>query len=267
MLTKARISSVSSLRGHVSALSNFFKFSASPDITQHYLVRLAMRGAKRQLGTAPRRKRPLSPGLLMRIRRRVDRRCNRSVACWAAVVCGWWGMLRRSSLLPRILAEPPVLHRSCISQYASGVLLETSYSKTNQFRGRKHSVLLPKLASGHPLCPVTALAEHLRLNRVFRAGDSLFSFLENGRREALTGCRLEAMFKAWLSECGVGSEGFSLHSLRRGAATAAARLGLDVKEIQRIGDCRSDAVNCYIEDDRAQLPAALKLAHRLRGDC
>jgi hypothetical protein len=263
-LLRGRLSSVSSLRGHLSAISSYLKLYGAPDITQHHLVRLALRGAKRQLGTAPRQKRPLSPQLMAAIYRRVDRRCPRSVACWAVLACGWWGMFRKSSLLPRTQAEQPILRRSCVRAGEQGLLVQSGFSKTNQFRARVHTVLLPKLEAKHPLCPVAALIRHFRMNRIVKDSHSLFSFVSRGQRVELTGGSLEAAFKSWLSGCGVRAADYSLHSLRRGGATSAAKLGLALEEIRSIGDWRSDAVRCYVSREGEQVKAAAKMAARLQ---
>uniref|UniRef100_A0A1I8JHK6 SAP domain-containing protein n=1 Tax=Macrostomum lignano TaxID=282301 RepID=A0A1I8JHK6_9PLAT len=259
-LVDGRLSSFGSVRVHISALSASFRLAGVPDLTRHPLLHLVLRGAKRELGSEPSRKLPVSPDLLSRLRLQVDSSNPVQAACWAAVMCAWWGMFRKSSLLPRGRADPPVLRLSSLARCPEGLLLTSSFGKTNQY-GRTHRVLLPELTSGHPLCPVAALRGHLRCNRLKRRQQGLFSFSSGSSGHAsLTSRRLDVQFRSWLGKAGVPAAGFSVHSLRRGAATWAARCGLSVREIQCVGDWRSDAVSVYLSRDDTALRAARKLA-------
>lgn len=247
---------------HVSALSADFRMAGVQDLTQDPLLRLVLRGAKRELGAEPSRKLPVSPDILVRLRAQADRSNPLHSACWAAVLCAWWGMFRKSSLLQRCASGPPLLRLSSISRTGSGVVLESRYGKTNQF-GRAHRVLLPELPPAHPLCPVAALRDHLRCNRLRSGQQGLFCIATASGHLPLTARKLDAQFKDWLGKAGIGASGYSVHSLRRGGATWAARLGLSVKEVQCVGDWRSDAVNSYLSKDDAAFAAARKFASAL----
>ena len=58
------------------------------------------------------------------------------------------------------------------------------------------------------------------------------------------------LFRSCLRMCGLDYRMYSLHMLRRGAATAAARAGVDDQTIQRQGRRRSRlSLDYYIQDD------------------
>ena len=65
----------------------------------------------------------------------------------------------------------------------------------------------------------------------------------------LTYGRMRELLKAKLDELGFSLTDFSLHSLRSGGATAAARAGVPDRDFQRHGHWKSEsAKDSYVED-------------------
>uniref|UniRef100_A0A1I8G0Z6 SAP domain-containing protein n=1 Tax=Macrostomum lignano TaxID=282301 RepID=A0A1I8G0Z6_9PLAT len=244
-LVECRLRSFNSLRVHVSALSSWFKACGAEDLTKHHLVSLLVRGAKRRMGQRPRRKLPISPAMLLSVKNRLNSSSSLDRVCWLVTLIAWWGMFRRSSLLPSQQSASPI-SVSAFQRHPKGVVLSVSYGKTNQFGAKLHRVLLPRLKEGHPLCPVAALEGHLRVSKL-GCRQPVFSYqLASGSSVVLSASRFDRFLKRCLATAEQDARSFSAHSLRRGGATWAYRLGLSVQEVKCIGDWRSDAVTAYL---------------------
>ena len=111
-----------------------------------------------------------------------------------------------------------------------------------------------------PLCPVTALLGYL-LARGAGPGP-LFSF-EDGK--PLTRIRLVEKVRRALQVAGVLSKPYSGHSFRIGAATTAARVGVEDSTIKMLGRWRSNACQLYIRTPREQLAAVSRQLVRGSG--
>uniref|UniRef100_A0A1I8G338 Cleavage and polyadenylation specificity factor subunit 4 n=3 Tax=Macrostomum lignano TaxID=282301 RepID=A0A1I8G338_9PLAT len=205
-------------------------------------VLLLVRGSRRALSGTPRRAQALSPDDLLRIRRTIHDSDPRGVACWAAILCGWWAMLRKSSLFPES-AGVQALQRRDLRAVPSGLVLSLRHSKTNQFGARVHRVLLPKLSGGHPLCPTEAMMRHLRVNGISAPSTPLFSASSGSKRVNLSASYFVRFLRNSLRCAGLQGQGvlYSAHSLRRGGATWCLRAELAEDEIKAVGDWRSDA--------------------------
>ena len=110
-------------------------------------------------------------------------------------------------------------------------------SKTDQF-GRGVQVFMG--ATGDELCPVEAIVAYAR-----KRGVALGL--------PLTKARFVEGVKSTLSRAGVPSEGYSGHSFRIGAATTAARAGIQDSAIQAMGRWASSAFLRYIRTPRESL--------------
>ena len=78
--------------------------------------------------------------------------------------------------------------------------------------------------------------------------------------------QLRQSFKVLLTALGCDTKAFSLHSLRRGGATAAFRAGVDCVHVQRHGTWKSDVFWQYIVSDAVQKsPVAAGLAQAARS--
>uniref|UniRef100_A0A1I8ID48 SAP domain-containing protein n=1 Tax=Macrostomum lignano TaxID=282301 RepID=A0A1I8ID48_9PLAT len=229
-LVECRLRSFNSLRVHVSALSSWFKACGAEDLTKHHLVSLLVRGAKRRMGQRPRRKLPISPAMLLSVKNRLNSSSSLDRVCWLVTLIAWWGMFRRSSLLPSQQSASPI-SVSAFQRHPKGVVLSVSYGKTNQFGAKLHRVLLPRLKEGHPLCPVAALEGHLRVSKL-GCRQPVFSYqLASGSSVVLSASRFDRFLKRCLATAEQDARSFSAHSLRRGGATWAYRLGLSVQEV------------------------------------
>lgn len=120
-------------------------------------------------------------------------------------------------------------------------------SKTDQF-GRGVEVFLG--ATGDDLCPVAAIVAYAGRRGV---APGPFFLFEDG--SPLTKARFVDGVKGALVLAGVRPDGYTGHSFRIGAATAAARAGVQDSVIQALGRWSSLAFLRYIRTPREELAA------------
>ena len=120
-------------------------------------------------------------------------------------------------------------------------------SKTDPFRA---GVSIYMGRTNQQLCPVAAVLSYLAI-RAATPGP-LFVF-KNG--SFLTRDRLVSRLRNSLQEAGIKAANFSGHSFRIGAATTAARVGIEDSVIKMLGRWESAAYQRYIRTPRAQLAA------------
>ena len=150
---------LSSLK-HVNQLLGFGKVWDT-----HYRFQLVLRGAKRYLGVSANRKHPFTPEILLQVFPLFQLDKPLHAAMWALFLVAFFTFLRKSNLVPdvasRISSKVPL--RAHLVFDSHGATLHIAASKTIQYQQRSLSIPLP-LIPGSPLCPVTALRHHLRLN-------------------------------------------------------------------------------------------------------
>ena len=112
-----------------------------------------LRGVKRYLGTAVKRKAPITPRLLLRVAHHFDFDNPLHVAMWALFLVAFYSFLRKSNLVVDRAAHvsPKVLLRSDLCFDASFVYLTVRASKTIQFQERLFSLPLSRI-SGSLIC-------------------------------------------------------------------------------------------------------------------
>ena len=115
--------------------------------------------------------------------------------------------------------------------------------------------------SGHDICPVKIMSKFRRLTLSKRASkkDAFFR-LKDG--SLLTQARLQTVMHAILSSLGLPAELYGTHSLRIGAATAAAEAGVPVDTIKAMGRWTSE---CYRYYTRSPHKALANLSSKLCG--
>ena len=178
----------------------------------------------------------------------------RNAMLWAACCLGFFGFLRAGEFTctstgngtQGVISVADVSIDSRENPQLLTVHLRTS--KTDPFSvgaylylGRTSTIL----------CPVAAVLGYLAI-RPSNPGP-LF-ILEDGtplKKEYFVAHLREA-----LSRAGVQTAGFSGHSFRIGAASAAAKAGMNDSFIQTLGRWRSDAFTTYIRTPAAELAAA-----------
>jgi hypothetical protein len=216
-------------------------------LKDNWFLNTVLKGIRRDNPRSPRRKLPITPDVLLSIKRILDMDKPVDIMFWAACVVAFFGFFRKSNLLPRSrLDMGQCFVRGDLRKSDQGFLLHVTRSKTIQFHQREYLVPLVYLQS-HPLCPVSALCDLLLLSPTAPSSVPLLSFTTLPELTALTQCQFTSKLQACIQSLGYNPREYSAHSLRRGAASWAFQAGLPGEIIQTLGDWRSDAYKLYLE--------------------
>ena len=168
-----------------------------------------------------------------------------SAMLWAAVCVGFFGCLRTAEFLVSTPSEFRP-HRNLTAsdvavdnrQDPTWARLHIKFSKTDQF-GEGAYVFLGREHAGR--CPVAALLQYMARRG---AGEGpLFQF---PRGDPLTPRHFAQAIRSALTARGMPADRVSGHSLRIGAATAAARSGKGEEAIRALGRWKSNSYKRYI---------------------
>ena len=174
-----------------------------------------------------------------------------SLLLWAAATTCYFGFFRAGELtVPSALAFNPAFHLSwgdvAISDSSPRtVRIFLRRSKSDQF-GRGVNVFLGETGDG--ICPVLAVMAYAAVR-----GGSPGPFFRTTDGLPLTKARFVAQVRGALTHAGIPIAGYSGHSFRIGAATAAAQAGIPDSVIQSLGRWSSTAFLRYIRTPREQL--------------
>jgi integrase len=219
-------------------------------LSSDHALHSVLQGIKRVKGNHVHHKEPITPALLLSVRRQLDLSNVHNSAFWAACLLLFFGLFRKSNVLVSSLKDfnrLKHLSREDLTFHSWGISVIVRWSKTIQCQERILHVPLIALP-GHPLCPVTALINYIRLS----VGASLSgpAFTVPGRGNCLiplSSRTFTTRLRSLLSACGVPPEHFATHSFRRGGATWALQCGLPPDVVRMLGDWRSDAYLKYID--------------------
>ena len=128
------------------------------------------------------------------------------------------------------------------------VTIHLRRSKTDQYAKGEY-VYLGR--TNDSLCPVSAILAYLAVRP--QSPGPLF-ILKNGA--PLSQRKFVSSLRGALSQAGISTTGYSGHSLRIGAATTAATLGLSDSLIKSLGRWKSSVFNTYIRKSGYELATA-----------
>ena len=161
-------------------------------------------------------------------------------------------MLRASNLLCSCVKNFKSSEQLCrcnVYFVTEGLELHISWSKTRQTHDFVH--ILP-LAKCHDslLCPVKAYYNLLKVV----PGDTMGPVMAVPKNSSdsllvpLTKHQISSLFKVLLLKCKLDPQKYSLHSLRHGGATLAAKAGVTELMLKAHGDWRSSCYETYIRN-------------------
>ncbi|KAL5517936.1 hypothetical protein EMCRGX_G003583 [Ephydatia muelleri] len=164
----------------------------------------------------------------------------------AALTLGFFGFLRVSEFTLKNRGLTLRYHptRQDISwtgcKRIEGMHFFIKRSKTDQM-GKGTTICIGRTEGRHT-CPVAAMEAYRGCCRCPIQSSPLFHF-RDGR--PLTSKSFRSTFLSLVEQCGYNPAQCNTHSLRIGAATAAARAGLPTETIQKLGRWRSSAYQTY----------------------
>ena len=232
-----------SLKNYLSGAKTWVvEMGGSPAPFLHPIVAGIIQGAVRTTSHVPSTKLGLTPAEVAVICRYTLKPGLTGLTARAAVLIGYYCMLRQSNLVappgyPN--GGPHTLRRGDIVRTRTGLAITIQSSKTIR-RGQGVTINIPP--TGTWMCPVSTWDIY---SKAVPARADLPAFmLPNGR--PLSAAGLSAIMQAGLAQAGhPAPEGVTIHDLRRGSAHTCARLGCPIEEVKRQGTWKSDAVYRY----------------------
>ena len=216
-------------------------------------LRLLQNGVRRERvesANAPLHRLPITIPILRLLRPLPGSQSYDECLRWAAATVCFFGFFRAAEItVPSTSAFNPTVHLAwgdvAISEDGRSVRVLLKRSKTDQFM-RGVEVFIG--VTGNDLCPVNATREY-----VARRGATSGAFFQFADGTPLSKPRFVEMVRTALSRAGVPVGGYSGHSFRIGAATAASQAGIPDSAIQALGRWSSSAFLRYIRTSREQL--------------
>ena len=223
------------------------------------MLRLALKGVARKFPHRPHRAYPLTPSILLKLFELLDFGIVDHVVFWSLILTGFFTMARKSNLMVTSGTDGAIPVKRGHIRYHSGMLVfYFVWSKTNQFGARVHSVPVSPIHNS-VLCPVLAYSNMLR--QVPAPNDSLaFVTRVDQALVPVSYSRFQCFFRSCLAKIGLPASKYSSHSMRRGGASHAFRVGVPGELIQLHGDWKSDAYKSYLEvslNQRYQVAASM----------
>ncbi|XP_073470547.1 integrase/recombinase xerD homolog [Aquarana catesbeiana] len=238
--------SVSRMNTQLAGLAFLFKLQGQPDVTKEFWVRQALKGYRRAVVKRDSR-RPVTFEILRGIVDKLGVVCSSEyevVLFKVAFVLAFFGAFRIGELVSPSKKVQGGIRLQEVQLDEEGVSIFLRKSKTDQ-GGRGRMVRIYPI-HGSPQCPVGTVREFLKVRPDFQG-----PLLVHQKGTWLSRFQFVAVFKKCLQGLGLEEKDFSSHSFRIGAATEAARLGLDVEVIKRIGRWESNRFQSYVRPQLA----------------
>ena len=227
------------------------------------------RGIQRKLGRPPKQKLAITPQILKDIYKALDKEKPEAQAFWTACLIGFFGFLRKSTLLPKSSKTTDTAKAIRISDVIledkSSANIVIRHTKTIQFGQRLLTLPFATVPGSH-LCPVNALIvmlSQLNPEAKLASDQPLFSYSVGTNLHHLTHKTFVDILKEVLVSSGKDASQFSGHSFRRGGCSHAFSIGVPAPIIKLRGDWKSNAFERYIsisQDHHLDLAKAMALS-------
>jgi integrase len=222
--------SAASIGQRAAAIAHRHRAAGHEAPTTNPVVRDALRGIRRTVGTAPRKK---AAATADRIRAMLDA-CPDSmigIRDRALLALGFAGAFRRSELVALQVAD--------LEEVADGYRVTIRRSKTDQ-TGEGAEIVIPR---GLKIRPVAAVQAWLQAAAI--EDGYLFRQVHRGghvRSWGITGRVVAEVVKQYAVAAGLDPQEFSGHSLRAGFVTSAAESGASILKISEVSRHKSTDV-------------------------
>lgn len=261
-------SSPKTIRNYISGVRLMHKYvHASADSIHSFELELMLRALDVNLRHVPNQRLPISESLLSKLCTLCDTLDSFGSTMKCAILLSYFGFLRQCNLAPKSARFFDPSRHTCrgdVIVHPPGLILVLKWSKTLQKSSQYVNIPIPGIP-GHPLCPVRAYQQMTRAVPASANHPLLLVSDAGGVTSPLTLRGLARAFQVLITSLGYQRAAYSLHSLRRGGATASYLAGVDFINIKRHGTWRSDAFWEYISSNSVEnSKVAGALAHRTR---
>ena len=236
------------------------------DNFEHFLMKLLLRGCRRQAQYKPKQALPITPKLLLQMYDYMQVDTAQGATIWCLFLFAFFLVSRKSNLVPdgvKKFDHKKQLTRGNIKVRSDALLVTLDWTKTIQYNQRKLVVPLVAIPDSK-LCPVKA---YKTMCTMMPAGENepAFQFLgKRGETQPVTYQQFQRAIKRTIESVGRDPAKFSTHSFRRGGATFAYESGVPADTVKLMGDWQSDCYRAYLQVSMAcKTDAALKIARRI----
>ncbi len=171
----------------------------------------------------------------------------------AALLCAFFSLLRQSNLFTTSHGSKHLLRASDVTVSETSLILQINSTKTLQKVGDAFLINLPALPD-KLVCPVTAWVAYTNAFTLLPLGPA---FVTPTGQALAADTLIKAIRQALAMDGYVGSQLVTLHSIRRGAAQAAALAGSPLADIMTAETWKSASVHDYVPKNLIQPPPAL----------
>ena len=231
------------------------------------LLAMLRRGVRRRTGGSVRKKRPVTPAMLLRWAAMLQpfTADPPRVAVFACMLTAFFGFFREASVAVATasLSDPGChLRRQdvTVDQTSYSLVIRVPKSKTNQFGERRDLVCVAGIR-GSPIDPVWWYEQMVRLSPAPPAAAAFGYSRAGGSYSPVTHTLLVATTKAYAKCIGMNPSEVAGHSFRRGGATFAFHVGVPDMLIKLQGIWASAAYQGYID---LPLPARLAATQQMQ---
>lgn len=257
-----------SIRNYLSGvrLLHHFLDQEAPSL-DNFELDLILRALDITMAHVPTRRLPITEPILSQLCSACAYLGPLGVVLKFAFLFGFFSFVRQSNLAPISSASFDARRHTCrgdVFVHPPGLVVLLKWSKTLQTHQKMPLIPLPAIP-GHHLCPVRAYQDMLSVAPTRSSDDPLLMLPSaSGELRPLTTTQLRHAFNTLMECLGHTPTAYSLHSFRRGGATAAYRAGADFLSVQRHGTWTSDAFWDYIVSNAVDnSPVANALAARV----
>lgn len=222
-----------------------------------YHLTVTLRGIRRHLGDRVCRKEPVTPEILRGLLAGLNVTTPRGAAVWAAALLMFYGLLRRSNVMPPETGHDHTKHltRGDLKFNRAGLSVSIRWSKTIQFQERVLEVPYP-WDPASDLCPTQAVFNSIRLTPNADPGGPALLLCDAPFPKALTPRLFVQELRKALGVTGTEAAKYAGHSFRRGGACWAFQSGINIETIRQLGDWKSSAYTAYVLPSREGLAEA-----------
>ncbi len=250
-----------SVRNYMSGVTLYHKYLGTDCENMHsFEIKLMLRALTLTMRSMPNRRRPVTPDILRNLLALCPAMGPMGIVMKACLLLGFYGFLRQSNLAPYSQSQFDPSRNTCRADVIlapPGLVVLIKWCKTHQSGQNVALVPIPQHHVG-ALCPVQAFKE---LCLMCPAGPNSPLLLLPGKRSyvTVTTYMLSVTFSNMISQLGLSPTEYTLHSLRRGGASASFTAGAKAAEVQRHGLWSSESFWQYIVTplDKAIIPKVL----------
>ena len=211
-----------------------------PPNFQNPRFRLALRAIKNK-SPEPTKKNPITFNVMKMIWPLLYK-ANNELCIKAMLTLAFFGGLRGSEFLTTIHSTGPTVN--CISFQSStkGTVMKFQVVKS---KTKPHGFSMPYMCSGHKICALCDMEHYLEhRNKMGTLSPNSPLFEMEGKQ--VTKQVMSAILKKLIQKLGLSTEGYSLHSIRYGATTTAAKNKFADWELKLIGGWSTNTYRTYI---------------------